>query len=394
VDDALDWTLLRRYADRECTAAESATVEAWLVAHPEWRAEVDAIRSLNATVHALGPTADLSASWRRLSGQIGLSSLEANALADRATGLAPASHPSILRPRERTRLVGTPSRSWPQGVGARAPRRWASWVIPVAASMGLAIGVLAIGVGSATWGAASGRITPQGLQDFTTPAGGRATVTLGDGTRLILGPASRLRVPSGYGAHARTVELSGEALFAVVHDARRPFAVRTAATVVRDIGTMFAVRAYADDAREQIAVQEGSVSIGALTLRARDVATVSSTADVTVHAVRDIAPYLAWSQGQLAFSDTPLRDVVRELGRTFNLSITVVDSTLANTLVTESFTDQPIDVILDDITAVVGAQYHRTGRSVTIRPRARGATQPGRDEHPPVQTALAARASE
>jgi ferric-dicitrate binding protein FerR (iron transport regulator) len=192
---------------------------------------------------------------------------------------------------------------------------------------------------------------------------------LRDGTRLVLGPAGRLRISGDFGVSTRAVTLDGEALFAVTHDARHPFTVQTGHVLIRDVGTVFGVRAYATDRVEQIVVQEGAVAVGANRLRARDVATLAPNGSVTVRAVPDVTPYLAWSQGRLVFSATPLRDVARELGRNFGLEIDVPDSVLASKSITASFTDEPVDLILDEVTSVVGAQFHRNGRTVVIQRR-------------------------
>ena len=65
------------------------------------------------------------------------------------------------------------------------------------------------------------------------------------------------------GGGTREVELEGEAYFAVVHDAARPFAVRAHGAVATDVGTAFDVRAYPEDAGARIAVTEGAVAVTA-----------------------------------------------------------------------------------------------------------------------------------
>jgi transmembrane sensor len=213
------------------------------------------------------------------------------------------------------------------------------------------------------------------IREFDTPRGARSTVSLRDGTILTLGPATRLRVPPEYGRLTRTVELDGEGLFIVVHDSRHPFLVRTARTVVHDVGTTFTVVAYSKDPSVEVAVAAGEVSVADSALRARDVATIGVTGRLTVRHRADVRPYLAWSQGRLVFVDTPLREVMRVLDRTYDLQITLADSALGAQLITATFTNQPPDVVLDDVTAIVGAAYERSSRSVVIRRRARGAAR-------------------
>jgi ferric-dicitrate binding protein FerR (iron transport regulator) len=234
--------------------------------------------------------------------------------------------------------------------------------------------LVVVGASVAAW--RSGWFAPaQPFRELASARGSRTTITLRDGSRLVLGPATRVRVPGDFGVSTRTVELDGEALFAVVHDARRPFAVRTARTVVRDVGTTFAVTAYADDACERVAVVEGEVALQGVALHANDMATVDSAGRLAVRRAVDVTAYTGWTQGGLVFKDTPLGEAMRDLARTFDLDVTIADSELAVKLVTGSFRDQPADEVLSAITHVVGAHYERTGRTVVIR---RGALPVGR----------------
>jgi ferric-dicitrate binding protein FerR (iron transport regulator) len=215
-------------------------------------------------------------------------------------------------------------------------------------------------------------------------------VTLQDGTHLVLGPASRLRVPADFGVRDRTVDLDGEGYFTVVHDVAHPFAVRTARATVRDVGTTFSVRDYADDREERVAVAEGEVAIGAVAVRARDIATVDSIGQVRVQASGDVALELAWTQGGLAFQRTPLVAVVRDVARTFGLRITIADTALGNQLITAAFGSQSADEVLDEITHLVGAEYTRDGTRVVIRRRAGGADWRRAPSSEPLQTARTA----
>lgn len=213
----------------------------------------------------------------------------------------------------------------------------------------------------------SGWLAPgQPLRELTSARGSITTITLRDGTRLTLGPATRLRIPRHFGVRTRTVELDGEALFVVVHDAGHPFVVRTPLTVVHDIGTTFVVHAYGADPVERVTVAEGEVAVGGVSLKARDGASVDATGRVTVRRSIDLAGDLAWMQHGLAFKDTPLRDVARELSRAYEVDVVIADSTLSDKLVTASFNDAPVDVVLRAVTFSVGAHYERTGRSVVI----------------------------
>lgn len=323
---------------------------------------------------------------------------------------ADAFHKWATEDPERGRAVEALAADWTTPVGAPpfdATRTWAGVAERIgrpsvarvpgrrawrSRGIGLAAGLAATVAAGVVIDLALRTPSQQPIREFTTTAGNRATITLRDGTRLVLAPATRLRVPVDFGRSARMVELDGEAWFAVVHDERRPFAVRARNATVTDVGTEFDVRAYASDAAVRVAVVEGQVCLGAPTrhcqrpLQVGDVATIRDAGTVVRHAA-DVSALTAWTQGRLVFEDTPLGDVARELARAFDLTITVADTGLARKPITATFGDQPVDVILDDITDVAGARYERVGRAVVIRRRAASAGRHNSGPRDPVITA-------
>src|SRR5205085_12606417 len=82
-----------------------------------------------------------------------------------------------------------------------------------------------------------------GSKLFATTVGERRSIDLADGTHVILGPLSELRVDDAYNKTGRRVDLDGEAWFEVRHDAAQAFQVHAGGTVTEDLGTSFSVRA-------------------------------------------------------------------------------------------------------------------------------------------------------
>jgi transmembrane sensor len=322
------WDLLDRYFSGTSTPDELALISAWEKSAPGRRHELEAVRAIWArSQHALGPRPV----WE--------------------TDRMVADLRTRMRDERRSRPPAWLSQHWPLSASAAA----------LLAAVSTAVVI------SRGWLPAA--LSP--IRDFETPPAARASVTLRDGTVLTLGPATHLRVPREFGHSTRTVELDGEALFSVVHDPRHPFVVKTARTVIRDVGTTFSVVAYAKDPGMQVAVTDGEVTVDGASLGARDVGTIGATGHLSIRHRADVRPFVAWSQGNLVFVNTPLRDVMRVLERTYDLQITVADSALGAQLITATFTNEPADMVLDDITAIVGAAYVRSARSVVIQRRPR-----------------------
>ena len=96
------------------------------------------------------------------------------------------------------------------------------------------------------------------------PNGQRIEITLPDGSRVWLNSGARIEYPVVFKKNLRSVKLSGEALFDVSRDTRRPFVVETFACKVEVLGTRFNVNA---DERHDVfstALMRGSVRVSSL----------------------------------------------------------------------------------------------------------------------------------
>ena len=183
----------------------------------------------------------------------------------------------------------------------------------------------------------------------TTAVGEQREVTLPDGSAIALNSDSRLRV--SYGARYRNVRLlQGEALFEVARDPHRPFVVDAGMGRVEALGTTFAVRLDLDSI--EVAVTHGRVRVydrhapapgggspvgetptpAIVLARGERVVIVPPLAEATPETqtvpIRELQRKLAWREGLLDFSETPLDEVVREVGRHTNLEILVEDESL------------------------------------------------------------------
>jgi transmembrane sensor len=255
-------------------------------------------------------------------------------------------------------------------------RAWATSRLTVAAVALVAAGGLAL-LGS--------RVNRGGdpvAREYAAARGRRATIRLADGTSAVLAPGSTLRTLAGFGGQSRDVALDGEAYFVVVHDRRRPFAVHAGYAVARDLGTHFDVRAFAGDTAVQVAVTEGRVAFGdtvrsPVELRAGDVSQLTGAGNAVVLRHAAVGRYVAWTQGVLAFDNTPLREVAPALSRWYDLQVDIADTSIAGRRLTASFTQTPpLAVVLEAIARSLDVRVDRDGRVVVFRPLARRVSTP------------------
>ncbi len=94
-----------------------------------------------------------------------------------------------------------------------------------------------------------------------THSGQTASLTLSDGTKVLLNAGSKLEYPSYFDGTQRIVSLTGEAYFDVTHDSDHPFIVSTFASDVTVHGTSFNVVAREAENLFTTTLVEGSVSL-------------------------------------------------------------------------------------------------------------------------------------
>ncbi|WP_336617013.1 FecR family protein [Bacteroides acidifaciens] len=162
------------------------------------------------------------------------------------------------------------------------------------------------------------------LQTLTTPCGQDYTVTLSDGTTVLLNAASQLIFPDVFVKEQRIVYLKGEAYFDVAPDKEHPFIVKTDYFETVVLGTKFNVRSYSKlDAH--VTLLEGKVTVAndmapALTLQPEEQASLTEDGMLRKQAV-DIYPYLEWQNGYFYFDNVSLVEIMQELGRWYNVDV-------------------------------------------------------------------------
>jgi transmembrane sensor len=195
-------------------------------------------------------------------------------------------------------------------------------------------------------------------------------VRLPDGSRVTLGPGSRLVVAAGYGTPAREVELTGEGYFDVRHDDAHTFTVRAGGTIIRDVGTTFTVRT-SGAAGVRVAVRSGAVLLGGeergVVLHQGDVGVVQANGQATARAGAATDDDVAWTEGRLVFREATLDEVRDELRRWYGVELRVDDRVAAGRHITASFAGDSVDRVLRVLGLALGAHVERHGDTAVVR---------------------------
>ncbi len=96
---------------------------------------------------------------------------------------------------------------------------------------------------------------------ISTPRGGQYKVVLPDGTNVWLNAASSITYPTAFKGTERLVTLTGEAYFEVAKNKEMPFKVKSELQMVKVLGTHFNINAYTDEAAVKTTLLEGAVEV-------------------------------------------------------------------------------------------------------------------------------------
>ena len=173
------------------------------------------------------------------------------------------------------------------------------------------------------YGPTSGQETTVSTQTLQTPRGKDFKIVLSDGTEVWLNAESTLTYPSRFHGAQRIVELDGEAYFKVAKDSARPFIVRSGKLETQVLGTSFNFRNYTHST-PHVTLVEGRVLVTghdtSVTLHPNEDAQIGDDGTIRVTQV-DPRSYTAWVDGYFYFDNASLEEIMRELGRWYNLNI-------------------------------------------------------------------------
>ena len=224
------------------------------------------------------------------------------------------------------------------------------------------------GVGSRNAGSSAAGNTIQ------TPKGGRYNITLPDGSRVWLNSASTLSYPTAFASSERKVKLIGEAYFEIAKRKNVPFRVESNNQVVEVLGTHFNINSYEDEAFIKTTLLEGSVRIilksakpnTQLLKPGEQSLTSSAGPDIKIQHT-DTEKAIAWKNGYFKFKNTPIRDIMREIERWYDVEL-VYDGKLA----ADEFTgyisnDVKISGVLKMLEESGGIKFTVKGRKVKVK---------------------------
>ena len=337
-----DWEALARHMVGEASPEESARIDDMLAGNPADQQLLDIVDGITSEIRSGIPAGlDIEAALAKVKAHPEFS------------GILP------LQPDRRA-----------QPATARRSR----WRIPMPALAAAAL--LAVGV--ASWMAYANRPREQAAiaspRMLATGVGVRDSMVLSDGTRVVIGPLSAVKVAADYGSFSRDVSVRGDAWFEVAHNASKPFTVHAGTAAITDVGTRFAVRSD-DPAGVSVSVLEGAVSLRQVNsppqqgviLKAGDNGLLKTSGQVVPRRGAATADDFAWLHGKLVFREAPIGEVVSSMHKWYGIELKVADQSLVNRHLTATFAGESADRALEVIRLALGADIERHGDTAVTR---------------------------
>jgi ferric-dicitrate binding protein FerR (iron transport regulator) len=172
------------------------------------------------------------------------------------------------------------------------------------------------------------------------PYGKRTQITLAEGTKIWLNSGSKLIYPAVFAGENRKVYLEGEGIFDVTHFKSKPFIVKTKDLQIKVLGTVFNVSAYPDDQYSSTVLARGKIEVSPngtnfftkkeMILSPGTMAVYNPERKILDQHQVNPENYMSWRNGYLIFESERLEQILKQLGRYYNVKMVIQDPELGN----------------------------------------------------------------
>jgi ferric-dicitrate binding protein FerR (iron transport regulator) len=339
----LDWDLILKYLDGSCSTEEYQKIQDWLASDIEHQKAIDLLRKVWDTPEINLPKPDVESALLNVAETVGID------------------HSFIKR------RTNKPIRS-------QTRKKKIQFIYPIQAERILRFAALVVGLLTTSY-LTFKVLWPSPLREVHVAHGKQETLTLPDETRVTLDSGSYFRFPRSFQDKERTVILNGEAYFEVKEDQTKQFVIHADKAIITVLGTRFNIRAWRQNNKVIVAVADGKVSLRSdgvseeateVIIKKGQMSQLGEDDKPTLPESTNIDEHLAWLQQKMVFHSTPLREVLDQLERWYDLEFILADTLYAENRVTVFIERKPIDEILDMLALVNHFEYVRDGKKITF----------------------------
>ena len=196
-----------------------------------------------------------------------------------------------------------------------------------------------------------------------TSFGEQKTITLSDGSTVLLNAKSKLTYPEQFPKNNRQLSLEGEALFSVSRDPNRPFSVDANSLKTTVLGTVFNISAYQNDSLVQVSLIEGAVRIhqqnDSMLLKPMEQSVFDLRNSSLSKENFDPNNVLAWKDNKLILSKTTFSELKKIIDRRYGVEIVLEEAEIAKYTVSGTFDNPELKTLLATVCAARSLKQER-----------------------------------
>lgn len=208
---------------------------------------------------------------------------------------------------------------------------------------------------------------------FNNPPGVKSSISLADGTRVMLNAGSSLFYEENRFKEVRDVFLEGEAFFEVAHDADRPFRVNAGGVNTTALGTSFNIMAYKNE-KQLISLVTGKVSIvlpnsknEKIILAPKEAISISPDKMLVSRTEFDEDAILAWTRKTIVFEDTKLAEAIRALENWYGVRFLFQNQPKPEMRLSGKFHNETLENVLEGLSYTAGLDFRIEEDQVSIK---------------------------
>lgn len=192
-------------------------------------------------------------------------------------------------------------------------------------------------------------------EEHSTPPGVKSTLTLHDGSKVILNSGSTIRYVKNFEADKRILYLNGEAFFEVRKDSLRPFSVITGDVMTTALGTSFNISAYNDE-EQKISLLTGEVAVDVTMKSSKSVLLekgeglkVNLESEQVLKGPFDIDQEIGWTQKRIIFEKVKLTESIRVIENWYGVKFIFKNKPNPTLLISGIFHDETLENVLSGL---------------------------------------------
>lgn len=202
------------------------------------------------------------------------------------------------------------------------------------------------------------------------PFGKRSAIVLADGSKVYLNSGTEMDFPSTFSKHSREIWVEGEIFIDVTKQEDIPFIIHTPKSLITVYGTSFNVSSYSDENRESVVLVNGSVEIksekSVLLLKPNEMALIENGTLMCKKV--DVSAHISWKNGYLHLNKTPLDEVLKKIGRYYNVEFRFQSELGLNerTCSGKLFLSDNLDDVVEAFSKLTFLTYERNNETINI----------------------------